>query len=69
MPLDDNFVHALREVLSGLIKVTVNAHELQQALQISNGPATPAEMKKRFDEYIDQITRGNDPDKVRLVME
>ena len=69
VPLDDNFVHALREVLSGLIKVTVNAHELQQALQISNGPATPAEMKKRFDEYIDQITRGNDPDKVRLVME
>lgn len=69
VPLEGNFVHALREVLSGLVKVTINAFELQQALQVTNGPATPVEMKKRFDEYIDQITKGNDPDKVRIVME
>ena len=43
--------------------------ELQQALQVTDGPATPAEMKKRFDEYIDQLTRGKDPAKVRIVME
>lgn len=69
MPLDGNFVHALREVLSGLVKVTINALDLQRALQVTDGPTTPAEMKKRFDEYIDQITKGNDPDKVRIVME
>ena len=68
-PLDSNFVHALKEVLSGLVKVTVKAQELQQALQVTNGPATPAEMKKRFDEYIDQLTKGTDPAKVRIVME
>ncbi|MBN2885452.1 MAG: ATP-binding protein, partial [Chromatiaceae bacterium] len=45
-PLDSNFVHALKEVLSGLVKVTVKAQELQQALQVTDGPATPAEMKK-----------------------
>jgi hypothetical protein len=69
VPLDSNFVHALKEVLSGLVKVTVNAQELQQALQVTDGPATPAEMKKRFEEYVDQLTKGKDPAKVRIVME
>ncbi|AJF05949.1 DUF6079 family protein [Geoalkalibacter subterraneus] len=69
MPLDSNFVHALKEVLSGLVKVTVKAQELQQALQVTDGPATPAEMKKRFEEYIDQLTKGKDPAKVRIVLE
>jgi hypothetical protein len=68
-PLDSNFVHALKEVLSGLVKVTVKAQELQQALQVTDGPATPAEMKKRFEAYIDQITKGRDPAKVRIVLE
>ena len=69
VPLDSNFVHALKEVLSGLVKVTVKSQELQQALQVTDGPATPAEMKKRFEEYIDQRTKGKDPAKVRIVME
>ena len=69
VPLDSNFVHALKEVLSGLVKVTVNVQELQHALQVTDGPATPREMKKRFEEYIDQLTRGKDPAKVRIVME
>ena len=69
VPLDSNFVHALKEVLSGLVKVTVKAQELQQALQVTDGPATPVEMKKRFEEYIDQLTKGKDPAKVRIVLE
>ena len=68
-PLEGNFVHALKEVLSGLVKVTVKAQDLQQVLQVTDGPATPAEMKKRFEEYIDQLTKGKDPAKVRLVFE
>ena len=69
MPLDSNFVYALKEVLSGLVKVTVKARELQQALQAADGPATPAEMKKRFEAYLDQLTKGKDQAKVRIVME
>lgn len=69
MPLDSNFVYALKEVLSGLVKVTVKACELQQALQAADGPATPAEMKKRFEAYLDQLTKGKDQAKVRIVME
>ena len=69
VPLDSNFVHALKEVLSGLVKVTVKTQALQQALQVTDGPAKPAEMKRRFEAYIDQLTKGKDPDKVRIVME
>ena len=69
VPLDNNFVHALKEVLSGLMKVSVKAHELQKALQIESGPATPAEIKKRFNDFIDQLTKGKDPAKVRIVLE
>jgi hypothetical protein len=69
VPLVSNLVHALKEVLSGLVKVTVRSQELHNALQVTDGPATPSEMKKRFDEYIDQLIRGKDPQKVRLVLE
>ena len=68
-PLDNNFVHALKEVLSGLIKISVKTQDLQQALQVTSGPATPKEIKKRFEEYIDQLTKGQDSAKVRIVME
>ena len=68
-PLDSNFVHALKEVLSGLVKVSVKAKDLEKALQIHGGAATPGEMKRRFEEYIDQLTKGKDPAKVRIVME
>ena len=69
VPLENNFVHTLKEVLSGLIKITVKVESLQEALQVTQGPATPTEIKKRFDSYIDQLTRGKDVAKVRIVLE
>jgi hypothetical protein len=49
--------------------VVVVAEPTLHALQVTDGPATPVEMKKRFEEYIDQLTKGKDPAKVRIVME
>lgn len=69
MPLSNSFVHALKDALSGLVKVPVHLKDLQTALKVTDGPATPAEMKNRFDEYIDQLTKGKDPAKVRIVVE
>ena len=69
VPLDNNFVSALQEVFSGLVKVTFRAQDLQNALKVTGGPVTPAEIKRRFEEYIDQLTRGNDQAKVRIVLE
>ena len=69
VPPDSGFIHALKEVLSDLVKITVKTQELQQALQVTDGTATPTEMKKRFEDYIDQLTKGENPAKVRIVFE
>ena len=68
-PLDKEFAIALKEVLSGLIKVSLNANEMQKTLKRGSGPSTPDEIKKRFSEYIDSLIKGKDPAKIRIVME
>ena len=68
-PLGQDFIHALREVLSGLQKVSVKNEDLRAALLSGGSPVTPAEMKKRFDEYLDELVKGKEPGKVRIVLE
>jgi hypothetical protein len=67
--MDQDFIHALQEVLSGLEKVPVKAADMRAALLAGGSPATPAEMKKRFEEYLDELTKGKEPGKVRIVLE
>jgi hypothetical protein len=67
--LDRDFIHALSEALSGLQKVPVKATDLRHALLSGGSPATPAEMKKRFETYLDDIIRGKEPGKVRIVLD
>jgi len=67
--LDQDFIHALQEVLSGLLKVLVKTADLRAALLSGGSPVTPAEMKKRFDDYLEALTRGKELDKVRIVLE
>ncbi len=67
--LDQDFIHALKEALSGLIKVPVKMADLRDALLSGGSPATPEEMKKRFEEYLDGLTKGKEPGKVRIVLE
>ncbi len=67
--LDQDFIHALQEVLSGLIKVSVKITDLRDALLSGGSPATPAELKKRFEEYLGELVKGKEPGKVRIVLE
>jgi hypothetical protein len=67
--LTPDFIQTLKEVLSGLVKVVVKTDELRGALLKGGSPATPAELKKRFEEYLGEITRGHEPGKVRVVLE
>ena len=67
--LDQDFIHALQEVLSGLLKVPVRTADLRAALLSGGSPVTPAEIKKRFEEYLDELTRGKEPGKVRIILE
>ena len=67
--LGQDFIHALQEVLSGLEKVSVKTADMRAALLVGGSPATPAEMKKRFEEYLNELTTGKEPGKVRIVLE
>ncbi|MBW7865069.1 MAG: ATP-binding protein [Candidatus Hydrogenedentes bacterium] len=67
--LSESFILALKEVLSGLAKVSVKISDLRNALLSGGSPATPAEMRKRFEEYLDTVTKGKEPGKVRIVLE
>jgi hypothetical protein len=67
--LDHDFVNALNEVLSGLEKIPIQFTELQDALLAGGAPATPTELRKRFEEYLEGLTKGKDPNKVRIVLE
>jgi hypothetical protein len=63
------FVQALKEVLSGLVKVTVKLADLQAALTAGGSPATPDELKKRFEEFLVTLSKGKDASKMRVVIE
>ncbi|RKX42660.1 MAG: ATP-binding protein, partial [Thermotogae bacterium] len=67
--LDQEFIQALQEVLSGLIKVAVKTDDLRAALLKGGSPATPTELKKRFEEYLNELTKGYESGKVRIVLE
>jgi len=67
--LDQDFIHALQEVLSGLARVSVKIGDLREALLAGGSPATLGEMRKRFEEYLDELTKGKEPQKVRIILE
>lgn len=67
--LDQGFLLALKEALGSLIKVPVKVAEVRAALLADGSPATVTELKKRFEEYLEQLTKGKDPAKVRIVLE
>jgi hypothetical protein len=67
--ISQDFLRALQEALFGLIKVSVKINDLGTVLLKDVSPVTPAELKKRFEEYVDGLTRGKEPMKVRIVLE
>ncbi len=67
--LSQDFIRALQEALSGLIKVSVKIEELRSTLLAGGSPATPTEMRNRFEDYLDGLTQGKEPGKVRIVLE
>ena len=68
-PLTNEFISAVREVLSGLAKVIVKTQDLQKILLAGGSPCTVEEMKKRFDDYLRELTKGKDTSKVRIIIE
>jgi hypothetical protein len=67
--LEQDFVAALQEALSGLTRVTIKISDFRNALLSGGSPITLEEMRKRFEEYIDSLVRGKELSKVRIVFE
>jgi hypothetical protein len=64
-----DFIAAIQEPLSGLTPITMNLVDLRDALLAGGSPATPAELKKRFEDHLDHLAKGKEPGKVRVILE
>ena len=67
--MDDGFVQALKDALSGLEKVSVTTENIRTALLSGGSPAAPEEIKQRFAAYVDGLVKGKAPGKARIVVE
>jgi hypothetical protein len=68
-PVSPTFVKAMQDVLSGLQKVTLANAALQAALSDGGLPCTVNDLKERFDLHLENLTKGKDASKVRIVIE
>jgi hypothetical protein len=66
--ITQEFLAAIQQALSGLSKVQVQIDDLRNKLFPDGSPATPDEFRKRFNEYVEQLLKGRDAAKVRIVI-
>ena len=66
--ISKDFLDALQQALSGLTKLSLDLGGLRTALFPDGSPATPEEVRRRMGEYLDQLLKGRDPAKVRIVV-
>jgi hypothetical protein len=63
------FIGAVQEALSGLEKVNVAQEDIRSALLQGGSPATPDDLRKRFETFLNERCRGKDATKLRFVVE
>jgi len=68
-PMDNAFVSALQEALSGLSRVEIKSSDLRKALTQAGSPVTPEELSQRFNSYLQEVIKGKNPTKVRIIFE
>ncbi|WP_304526524.1 DUF6079 family protein [Halomonas sp. I5-271120] len=68
-PVTPAFVAAVQEALSGLEKISVTSEDIKQVLLTGGSPATPEDLRKRFESYINERCKGKDSGKLRFVIE
>ena len=68
-PVTNEFILAVQEALSTLTKITVKIEDLRIVLRNGGSPVTVQEYRKRFEEYLANLTKGKDSSKVRIVVE
>ncbi|WP_240884137.1 DUF6079 family protein [Sphingomonas sp. SFZ2018-12] len=68
-PVTPEFVAAVQEALSGLEKINVSGEDIRQALLQGGSPATPEDLRKRFEAFLNGRCKGKDTTKLRFVVE
>jgi len=68
-PVTPEFVAAVQEALSGLEKISVSSEDIKHALLTGGSPATPEDLRKRFESFINDRCKGKDSGKLRFVIE
>lgn len=63
------FTAAVQEALSGLEKVVVAGNDIRAALLQGGSPATPEDLRKRFEAFLTDRCKGKDTTKLRFVVE
>lgn len=68
-PVTPEFVTAVQEALSGLEKIVVTGDDIKEALLTGGSPATPDELRRRFESFMNERCKGKDAGKLRFVIE
>jgi hypothetical protein len=68
-PVTPEFVSAVQEALSGLEKILVTGDDIKKALLSGGSPATPDDLRKRFESLLNERCKGKDASKLRFVVE
>ncbi|KQY13422.1 ATPase [Rhizobium sp. Root482] len=63
------FIAAVQEALSGLEKISVAQEDIRKALLQGGSPATPEDLRKRFEAFLNDRCKGKDTTKLRFVVE
>lgn len=68
-PVTPDFVAAVQEALSGLEKISISSADIRQALLQGGSPATPEDLRKRFESFLNDRCKGKDNTTLRFVVE
>jgi hypothetical protein len=63
------FLNAVQEALSELIKVSFNLNELQNSIVAGGFPVTLAELQRRINHYLQEVIVDKEPQKIRIVLD
>ena len=66
--IDTFFVQTFNILFSELDKVTIDIDELDNII-LSMGPCTVLELKSRLNSFVDNIAKGKDVEKLRIIMQ
>jgi len=69
LPVPPDFVSAVQEALSGLEKISATSEDIKKALLMGGSPATPEDLRRRFEAFLTERCKGKDSSKLRFVVE